>query len=138
MSGLALFDLAASSAKSDSTLLDVAKSWVDSLLSEVRYIRALDVALAQPTFDPKLAALLRGMYEEWARAAQIAEERLLRLTRAGHAIQGFAELRDQHGRVCAMLQVTVEGVEESRRQIAAGHVIPAEELRRELRSRVRT
>jgi hypothetical protein len=142
MSGLAMFNLAASSTGNGAgaALARVAKAWIDSLLSKLRYLDALDLAIGagQPgAFDPRVAALLHGMYEDWARCAGAAEERLKQFPRDSLPVQDLLALSDAHGRIMARLQVTPQDVENSRREIAAGRVTPASQLRDELRSSAR-
>jgi hypothetical protein len=139
---LALFNLAASSAGNGGTasLARVAKAWVDSLLSELRYLDALELSIGAALagkYDPRVAALLHGMYHDWAQSAGAAEERLRQFSWDAIPVQDLEALSDAHGRIMARLQVTPESLEEARRQIAAGRVTAASRVRDELRSSAR-
>ena len=50
-------------------------------------------------------------------------------------VQGSKSLRDECGRVSAMLQVTFDELDEAAEQVRRGEVFTIEEVRRELRAR---
>ena len=146
MSSLALFDLAigvggpslpAGGEAADRTGR-LAERLVDAALGELRYLQELDAALAPGpgrAFDRRAAVLLRAMYEEWGRAADAALQRIRRVELStGRAVADCPRLRDAHGRVMAMLSVTLEDIDEARDQIRRGETYSIEEVRRELRT----
>ncbi len=143
MSSLALFDLAIGAgdppngAPADRAAR-LAERLVDASLGCLRYLQELDVALVPAPgrpFDRRTAVLLRAMYEEWGRDAESVVERVRRVERSGgRLVEGAIRLRDEHGRVMAMLNVTLDDIDEARDQIRRGDTHSIEEVRRELRA----
>jgi hypothetical protein len=132
MSSLSLFDLAAGAG--DPTRL--AERLVDAALGSLRYLQELDATFAPApgrVFDRQAAGLLRSMYEEWGRDSGSVLERVHRVEKSGgRSVEGASRLRDGHGRVMAMLNVTIEDIDLARDQIRRGETFTVEEVRREL------
>lgn len=113
----------------------VAAEMVRSALDEIHHIEKLDESLApgEPDrFDRRTVALLRGMYEEWARQAEGLLERVARIA-AQEPIAGAEALRDSIGRTRAMLSIPLDRIELAHRAAVEGRGIPAEEVRRGVR-----
>jgi hypothetical protein len=111
----------------------LAEQLVRSALTDVAEIEALDAALADgDSFDPHAAVLLRGMYEQWTRDADAVLERVAKVQRMGVTVNGVQQLRDAHGRLLAMLQVSLDAIAQGRRQFRQGPTWTNQEIRREL------
>jgi hypothetical protein len=114
----------------------VAEQLVKSALSELEQIEKLDEVLAPDdasAFDREAVVLLTSMYSEWACQAEALLGRAAEVEAAVGRVVAFDALRDAHGRIRAMLSIPVDHIEEARRQLSAGRLRPAEEVRRELR-----
>lgn len=144
MSALPLFDIVLSargrgpwSAANTDRLARLTEGLIRSALVELQQIEALDACLAAPdpaAFDEQAAALLRGMYEQWARDADAVLDRVASAQRLGVSVApASTELRDSQGRVRAALAVTPQAVAEAQAQFVAGRTLTLEEVRRELR-----
>src|SRR5438067_8581014 len=134
MVALPLFDAVLSERQPERSA-KVAAELIRSALGEIRHIENLDESLApgDPSqFDRQTVALLRGMYEEWARQAEALLDRVAPLERAG-PIAGAEALRDAQGRTWAMLSIPLDRLERSHKDAVEGRTIPVEEVRRELR-----
>ncbi|HEX8523122.1 MAG TPA: hypothetical protein VF669_12770 [Tepidisphaeraceae bacterium] len=115
--------------------IDLASHLVSSLLGELEYLWTLYFSV-DPEADPAAEVELREMFERWADAGDEALDRLARLQREESiAVPSYVELMHGHGRVRAMLSVSLEDLAEVRAQIRRGEVIPLEEVKRELRLR---
>ena len=134
MVALPLFDAVLSERQPERSA-KVAAELIRSALSEIRHIENLDEKLApadSTQFDRRTVALLRGMYEEWARQAEELLDRVGPLERTG-PIAGAEELRNAHGRTRALLSIPLDRLERSHKDAVQGRTVPAEEVRRELR-----
>lgn len=144
MSALPLFDLLLSLQKDGAASVNPggeerighwAGQLVQEALAEISHIRAMDEdigsARAQAGFDRQAATLLQGAYEDWAGRAEGLLARVARVERRGKTVQGSERLRDEHGRVAAMLQVTIEDLEEAAEQARRGEVYTIDAVRRE-------
>jgi hypothetical protein len=124
-----------SAAQIPSRLAALAEQLVRSALTDLSEIEAFDVALAPSddgAFDEQSAVLLRGMYEQWTRDADAVLERIAKVQRMGLAVNGIAELRDAHGRLLAMLQISLDDITRGRRQFRQGPTWTKEQIRSEL------
>jgi len=112
----------------------IAEQLVEAALAELQRIEMLDKNFmpVDARFDPQAAALLIGIYDEWARQAEGLEDRLARLAGRSINVPGAALLRDAHGRVRAMLSVPLEHIEEAEADLNAGRMLSVQEVRREL------
>jgi len=144
MSALPLLDMylaiarepGAASARSREHLRQVAERLVESALSEHRHLDQLDTAVSPaeaPGTGARAAALMRKLYEQWTCEAEALLQRVTALEHDGVHVGGAEELRHQHGRVRAMLSVTLEDIERGRQQFRDGRWRTIEEVRRELR-----
>lgn len=118
----------------------IATHLVRFALDELAQIERLDENLAPEDplqFDRPTVAWVRGMYERWADEAESLLARVDEIERHSSQIAGAATLRDAHGRTRAMLSVSLDELEKGGRDIAEGRAVPMEEVRRELRLRVR-
>jgi hypothetical protein len=147
MSGLSLFDALLGSAEdgggsassgSLERMQHMAERLIEGVKTDLKELETLDSDLATSDpekFDMQVAAILRGMYDQWAREAEGVLERVSLVKRMGGKVGGAEELRDQHGRVRAMLSVTLKDLAEARRQLQQGRTHSLEEVRRVIRSR---
>jgi len=145
MSGLSIFDVlmqspadgVSTSTSSDAVrMAQLADQLVESILNDYKELERLDRFLA-PTdagrWDLHVAALLRGMYEQWAREAEGVLDRVAQVIRLGAKVEKAADLQDRHGRVRAMLSVGLQEIAEGQQQLKDGRCRSLEEVRRELR-----
>lgn len=143
MSALPLFDSvllnAAASVPATPSATDrlahFAHQLVQSSISDLADIESFDNALARPDaedFDPQSAILLRGMYEQWTRDADAVLERVAKVERMGIPVASAQPLRDAQGRLLAMLQVSLDDIQQGRRQFRQGRSWTREEIRAEL------
>jgi predicted transcriptional regulator len=140
MVALPVFDAVLSSGLGPEKSGRVAGQLVRSALSELADIHVLEenVAPENPlAFERQTASSIRGMYESWVRGAEALLERVAVVERNSRAVEEAEALRDAVGRTRAMLSVSLDQVERGLRDIAEGHTVPAEEVRRELRLRAR-
>jgi hypothetical protein len=140
MVALPLFDVILSAKDGPDRSQLVASELVQSALDEIRHIEKVDESLApgeSSKFDRQTVALVRGMYEDWSRAADALLDRVTRLERHSRAIPGAESLRDAQGRVRAMLSVSLDRLEEDHLDADGIRGIPIEEVRSELRLGVR-
>jgi hypothetical protein len=136
MVALPLFDVVLSSERGRYRSSSVGAELVQSALSDIRHIEKLDESLApaDPSdFDRQTIALVRGMYEDWARQAEGLLERLARLEKSGQRVSGDDELQRAYGRTRAMLSIPLDQLESSHKDAVGGRAAPIEEVRRELR-----
>ena len=136
MVALALLDFVLSSESSSERSERLAGQLVESALGDLRRIEQLDESLSpsEPTrFERQTAALIRGLYDQWAREAEGLLDRIDAFERRSGPVAGAEALRDEDRRIRAMLSIPLEHVEEGRRQLADGRTIPLSEVRRELR-----
>ena len=146
MSGLPLFDVLISSsadATEDSVsrglgerMGQLADQLIESCLNDCQELDRLDRLLAprEPEhWDMRVAALIRGMYEQWAQEVESVLERITLVKRLGGSVGRVQELCDQHGRVRAMLSISLQDIAEGQKQIKEGRCRSLQEVRRELR-----
>jgi hypothetical protein len=153
MSALPLLDYALSSAvaaggvqdrQAQARLTQFAESLVRSVLDDLDRVELFERAVRpaddhddnEPRFDRDAAVLVRFSYEECMKHAEQVLQRVNRLESRGHQIQGADTLRDAHGRLSAMLSVSLDQVALAQEQAKRGEVHPATELRHELRDRL--
>jgi len=141
MVALPLFDVVLSSGQEPQRSAKVAAELIQSALGEIRHVQNLDESLAPQDpahFDRQTVALLRGMYEDWARQAEGLLERIAPLERRCGPIEGAQALRDAHGRTRAMLSIPLDRLERAHKDAVEGRTSPVEEVRRELRLRIKS
>jgi len=139
MVALPLLDVVLCSSGSADRWGPLAMQLIDSALDELRQIEKLDQSLAPQDpldFDRQTAALIREMYERWVGEAELLLQRVARVESSRGRIASAQLLRDAVGRTRAMLSISLDAMEESRRQVREGRLIPVEEVRRELRAKV--
>ncbi|HEY2588747.1 MAG TPA: hypothetical protein VGI81_23595 [Tepidisphaeraceae bacterium] len=135
MVALPLFDVVMSSEHAGRST-DVARQLVEAALGELDRIGKLDQSLAPADpaqFDRKTAALIRGLYEQWAREAESLLDRVAQAERRFGPVARSRELHDAVGRTAAMLSISLDDMEAARRDVAEGRLFSREEARRELR-----
>jgi hypothetical protein len=149
MSALPLYDLLLSIERSPGSppADDVARlaRWVagsvEEALVELSHIRNIDEDLGTISnsthFDRQAAALLQGAYEAWARKTESLLSRVAQIERRGRPVAQSDALRDEHGRVLAMLQVSLEDLDVAAEQARQGNVSTLGEVRGELLARNR-
>lgn len=136
MVALPLFDIVLSSEESPHRSARVATELVQSALGELQHIENLDESLApdEPShFDRQTIAILRGMYEEWARTTEGLLERINKLEQHGTLVPASDALRDAHGRTRAMLSISLDRLEQGHRAAVEGRSTSIQEVRRGLR-----
>ena len=137
MVALPLFDVVMSSDRAERSV-EVASRMIDAAVTDLRQIEIMEESLAPAglsQFDRQTVALLRGMYEQWTFEARSHLDRAEQAERRFGKIEQVQTLRDALGRTLAMLSVTIDDMEFGSRGILEGRVVPAEEVRRELRPR---
>lgn len=80
---------------------------------------------------------LYDVYQAWAADAEQVLARTRALVKAGCCVQNADDLEHAVGRVQARLNMTPEKFDRAREQIRQGLGIPLEEVRSELRARIR-
>ena len=133
---LPLLDAVMNSQQTSSRSGRVVAQLIEFALKDLEQVEKLDESLSpsEPSqFDRQMAALVRGLYDQWAREAEALLDRIASLERRAGQIAGSEALRDAHGRIRAMLSISLDDLEESRRQLASGRTVPIAEVRRELR-----
>ena len=118
----------------------IAGELVQASLSQIAHLRRIDESLAPidpASFDRRTIALLREMYELWARDAESLLNQMEAVQRRRVNVPGIDELRDAYGRTRAMLSVSLDDLERGHRDAVAGRTVPIGEVRRELRSGTR-
>jgi len=152
MSTLPLLDYALSSnrirgagqrRKSNGQLTQFAESIVKSVLDEIDGVSLFEKSVenGKPdehdfTFDRDIAVLVRYSYEECIKQAEQVLQRVNRLEQRGYKIKGAEKLRDEQGRLSAMLSVSLEDVDEAMGHASQGKVRSLGELRNELQARL--
>ena len=152
MSALPLLDYALSSAtarkghapsrRAKGRLTQFAQSLVQSVLDDLERVRLFETAVEASEeddsyrFDRDVAVLVRYGYEECMKRAEQILQRVDRLQARGHKIKGAEKLRDAHGELAAMLNISLEDIAHAQEQATHGKVHPASELRNELRARI--
>lgn len=116
----------------------VVQRWVAAALAQAAALREHDGWL-YPT-DPSKQATAERLHGAWCLWADDAEALLYRaqsVSSGGQAVAGLDELRDAVGRARAILGLPPALIARRREQAMRGEVHPIEEVRRELRDRVR-
>jgi hypothetical protein len=134
MVSMPLFDRILSEDRMDNSAM-VATELIQSALDDIRHIENLDESLApdnRAKFDRQTVFLVHQMYEEWAKSTETLLDRLTGLERRQGPLAGSNDLRDAHGRVRAMLTISIDRLEEDHR-LAQMPGISVQEVRRELR-----
>jgi len=115
----------------DSALAD----WEKVLECERRFGSA---AFDTPVDQSRVNRSLYEVYQKWGGEAEQVLLQIRRLVRAGHQVDNAEALEDAFGRVQARLKMTPGMFDRAREQVRRGEFIPLQELRDELRSRLRT
>ena len=132
MVALPLFDVVIASDRAERSL-GVAAQLVESALGELSQIEKLDQSLAPADpleFDRKTAALIRGLYEGWAHETESLLDRVGQAERRFGVIAAAVGLRSAFGRTMAMLSISLDDMEASRKDIAAGRLFSPASLSR--------
>lgn len=147
MTAVSLFDLlareGASSEDSHASLAQLAQTLVTNALAdwqrlkdyEQQYTPGLD---EDPRLALEITQSIYSMFREWADEAEQVLARVQHLSAAGHSVRNVAALEDAYGLARARLKLTPEKLMRAMEQVRNGNVVPAEELRNELRARLRT
>jgi hypothetical protein len=136
MIALPLLDFAMSAPERIDAARTISAHFIESILADLGWIKKIDATLipnSKAGLERPLAALVRGLYEDWARQAEGLLDRVEQLQARSKPIGGYESLRDAHGRTRAMLSISLEDMEQARRDLIEGRTVPAEEVRRELR-----
>jgi hypothetical protein len=135
MVALPLFDVVLSSQRAADRSGPLAAELIESALGELERIERIDQSLAPPDparFDRPSMALIRGMYESWASDVDALLDRIRQVERRFGKLDSAERLRDAQGRTRAMLAISLDDMEEARRQIVSGKLHSLEEVRRDL------
>lgn len=92
---------------------------------------------ATPETEAKIDQSLYEMYQTWVADAEQVLERTRKLAAGGYSVDGAQALEDAHGQARARLKLTPEMIARATQQVRDGHTVPIEELRNELRARLR-
>ena len=87
------------------------------------------------SFDRQSAGLIRQMYDQWARDAEALLARVAEVEHRFGRVGEADELRYAFGTTMAMLSISLDDMEAGTRDIVAGRLHSAEEVRRELHLR---
>jgi phage/plasmid-associated DNA primase len=146
MTAVPLFDILAHSQGSDADgprLAQLAEKLVESALAD--WQRVLDyeqqfssAELATPALESQFNQSIYRIYQEWAADAEQILQRTRSLAARGYPVENGRALEDAHGRVGARLKLTPQMLARATEQVRRGETTPIEELRNELRSRVRS
>src|SRR5690349_18821690 len=104
------------SRQSKGRLTQFAQRLVQSVLDDVERVRLFERAVDPFTdernvrFDRDVAVLVRYSYEECMKRAEQILQRVDRLRSRGHKIKGADKLRDAHGELASMLDVSLEDI----------------------------
>ena len=120
----------------------LAATLVEALLADWQRIRQLQEEFAPGNWDnpPAATAVEASIYElheTWTAEAEEVLDRLRKLSLAGSHIAGTEALEDAYGLARARLKLTPDKLARTMEQVRRGEFTPAEELRNELRSRLR-
>jgi hypothetical protein len=136
MVALPLLDFAISTPERIDAARTISGHFIESILADLGWIKKIDATLIPSTraaLERPVVALVRGLYEDWARQAEGLLDRVERLQARSQPIDGYEALRDAHGSTRAMLSISLEAMEQARRDLIEGRTVPAEEVRRGLR-----
>jgi hypothetical protein len=145
MTALSLFDVVAREDRgaragpgAASELARAATQLVSDSLADLQRIRSdeeqLTSSSSEPVCRPDVIRAIWQLYREWA---DDAEEVLSRAKSVDKSLQGIEQLDDAIGRVLARLSVTPDQTIRGLEQAIRGEIVPAKELRDELRARLR-
>lgn len=113
----------------------LAEQMVSASLTSGRMLRELRDRMFPSQPDPgaiEVAQTLREEFTAWVADAEAAYRRAQQVERRGQKVSGADELGDLIGATRAMLQITLEAHLRSLNHSAGPHVVPIEDLRREL------
>lgn len=146
MTAVALYDALAQVARdekgSTEGLVRIAEKLVASSLEDLgRLTEYEQQCFMQDWRDARLHRVLTQsiyeMYQDWAREAEQVLVRVRRSAVGGESIARASELEKAAWRVAARLKLNPDQIERATEQVRRGETIPAEELRHELRARLR-
>lgn len=118
----------------------LAQSLIAGALAEVEHLRTYERAATaeRPSTNLALHRCVYELFRQWAQDAEQLFDRLRALKATGTQVPDLERLDRAIGHTLARLKLRPEQVVSATRQALAGQVIPMEELRNELRARVRT
>ncbi|HEX4796594.1 MAG TPA: hypothetical protein VH370_22575 [Humisphaera sp.] len=148
MTAVSLFDVLARDkpetniATGESSLASLAEKLVAAALADWERLKEYEQEFGPGVEDdPAIARdVLRSMYNmlrEWAEDADQILGRARKLAAAGRSAPKIEALEDAYCMACARLKLTPEDMMRAMEQVRQGKAIPAEELRNELRARLR-
>lgn len=147
MTAVALFDVVAGETaglppgQPKEVLAHLAERLIDTALADLRRIEEDERQFGSPTLEsPAALNLLRSVYrlfEQWAGDAEQVLIRVRGLISGGHVIPQAEALEDAYARVRARLKLTPEQTAKAMEQVRQGQMVSGEDLRNELRARVR-
>jgi hypothetical protein len=127
-------------AATDEALGERAEHLLDFALAEHERIKALDVGMGRIALnyeDPRGAAAMRRMYQQWADQSDGLLRRVKQHGLHGRLGAKFDALQNAVGFTLAMLSLTLESLRSGAEQVRRGETVSIEEVRRELRARSR-
>ena len=147
MTAISLFDALATSEASRAPsgrgrTTRMATKLVEAMLADWQRIRQFQEEFAPGNWEDPTAATavdtsIYAMYETWAAEADAVLIRVRQLSKTGSPIAGTEALEDAHGLAISRLKFTPENLARAMEQVRRGDFTPAEEMRNELRSRLR-
>lgn len=120
----------------------LASRLVEDMVAEFGRIRRIEAEFGSPDWNDASIATeversIYSLYHQWAAEAEQVLVRVRRLTAAGLVIDRVPELEDTYASGHARLKLTPEKTARGLEQARGGEFTPAEELRNELRARIR-
>ena len=121
----------------------LAKRYVDSSLADWQRVLECErqfgsTAFPTPADQSRVNRSLYEVYQKWSAEAEQVLVRARHLAQSGWPVENAEALEHAFGRVQARLKMTPEMFDRAREQIRQGLGIPMQELRDELRARVRS
>ena len=146
MTAIPLLDALATanqSTKAMNRLATLASRMVEDLLEERGRIRRIEADFGTDDWSDLGGAIeiegsIHSMYRQWASEAEQVLLRVRRLSEAGVVVDRTDVLEDAYASTLSRLQLTPEKTSRGIQQANTGAFTPAEELRTELRARIRT
>ena len=148
MTAVSLFDLLAREGTSSSddnqqtSLAELAQTLVSDMLADWKRLKEYEQRYSpglneNPRLALEITRSIYLMFQEWAREAEQVLARVQKLAGSGQQRADITALEDAYGFALARLKLTPEKLVQSMQQVRSGNTVPAEELRNELRARLR-
>ena len=145
MTAVPLFDLLAREktfTQTESSLAQLAQSLVDNALADWKRLKEYEERYSpglndDPALALKISQSIYEMFRQWAGEAEQVLARVRNLKSSGQVTTNINDLLDAHGFAMARLNFPPEKLMRAMEQVRRGELVSAEELRNELRARLR-